>query len=183
VRSANGQSSPATRKRRENILVHVLKTADDKPFYTGLCRGDAVRFERQPVRDGIGTIKTKKRIHRHHYLADPAGFGRDVGCGFLRPPDLPCVGAQPAAYEAIVRQSFPRRMPRAWRSRVRAGVRKIATTRVANSRATVAQLEAIFGWSSGLIGSLHTRAANRKRLATEDMHMLANEKRKSIPSP
>jgi integrase len=63
------------------------------------------------------------------------------------------------------------------------GVRKIAATRAANSGATVAQLEAIFGWSGGRMASLYTRAADRKRLAIEGMHMLANEKRKSIPSP
>jgi integrase len=63
------------------------------------------------------------------------------------------------------------------------GVRKIAATRAANSGATVAQLEAIFGWSGGQMASHYTRSADRKRLALEGMHMLANEKRKSIPSP
>jgi hypothetical protein len=63
------------------------------------------------------------------------------------------------------------------------GVRKIAATRAANSGATVAQLEAIFGWSGGQMASLYTRSADRKRLALEGMHMLANEKRKPIPSP
>jgi hypothetical protein len=41
----------------------------------------------------------------------------------------------------------------------------------------------LFGWSGGRMASLYTRAADRKRLAIEGMHMLANEKRKSIPSP
>jgi integrase len=63
------------------------------------------------------------------------------------------------------------------------GVRKIAATRAANSGATVAQLEAIFGWSGGRMASLYTMAADRKRLAIESIHMLANERRKSIPSP
>jgi len=63
------------------------------------------------------------------------------------------------------------------------GVRKIAATRAANSGATVAQLEAIFGWSGGRMASLYTKSADRKRLAIEGMHMLTNEKRKSIPSP
>src|SRR5262245_48431001 len=64
------------------------------------------------------------------------------------------------------------------------GVRKIAATRAANSGATVAQLEAIFGWTGGAMASLYTREADRKRLALEAMHKLAgNEKRKSIPAP
>ena len=58
-----------------------------------------------------------------------------------------------------------------------------AATRAANAGATVAQLEAIFGWTGGTIASLYTRAADRERLAREAMHMLANEKRTSIPSP
>jgi integrase len=63
------------------------------------------------------------------------------------------------------------------------GVRKIAATTAANNGATVAQLEAIFGWQGGTMASLYTRAADRRRLALQAMDKLANEKRKSIPSP
>ena len=55
------------------------------------------------------------------------------------------------------------------------GVRKIAATRAANRGATVAQLEAIFGWQGGTMASLYTRSADRQRLAIEAMHKLANE--------
>jgi integrase len=63
------------------------------------------------------------------------------------------------------------------------GVRKIAATRAANAGATVAQLEAIFGWSGGRMASYYTRAADRRRLAVGAMHKLENESRKSIPAP
>ena len=63
------------------------------------------------------------------------------------------------------------------------GVRKIAATRAANAGATVAQLEAIFGWSGGRMAALYTRAADRRRLSMEAMTKLANEKRKSIVAP
>ena len=56
------------------------------------------------------------------------------------------------------------------------GVRKVAATRAANAGATVAQLEAIFGWSGGTMASLYTRSADRKRLAIEAMHKLAGER-------
>jgi len=59
------------------------------------------------------------------------------------------------------------------------GVRKIAATRAANAGATVAQLEAIFGWQGGTMAALYTRAADRRRLAMEAMHKLANETRTS----
>jgi integrase len=45
------------------------------------------------------------------------------------------------------------------------GLRKIAATRAANAGATVAELEALFGWSGGGMASLYTRAADRARLA------------------
>jgi integrase len=53
------------------------------------------------------------------------------------------------------------------------GLRKIAATRAANAGATVAELEAIFGWTGGRMASLYTRAANRRLLARRAMHKLA----------
>jgi integrase len=63
------------------------------------------------------------------------------------------------------------------------GVRKIAATRAANHGATVAQLEAIFGWEGGKMASLYTRSADRQRLAIEAMYKLANDDGTSIPAP
>ena len=63
------------------------------------------------------------------------------------------------------------------------GLRKIAATRSAENGATEAQLEAIFGWKGGRMASLYTETANRKRLALDAMHTLANEKGKSMPPP
>ena len=64
------------------------------------------------------------------------------------------------------------------------GVRKIAATRAANAGATVAQLEAIFGWEGGAMASLYTRAADRPRLALEAMHKLnTNDERTSMVAP
>ena len=63
------------------------------------------------------------------------------------------------------------------------GVRKIAATRAAENGATVAELEAIFGWHGGGMASHYTRETDRVRLAKVAMHKLANEKRTSIPAP
>jgi hypothetical protein len=49
------------------------------------------------------------------------------------------------------------------------GCRKIAATRAAEAGATVAQLNAIFGWKGTAMASLYTEAADRKRLALEAM--------------
>ena len=64
------------------------------------------------------------------------------------------------------------------------GVRKIGATRAANNGATVAELEAIFGWSGGGMASLYTRAADRARLAKGAMSKLGGTTgEQTIPSP
>jgi integrase len=65
------------------------------------------------------------------------------------------------------------------------GCRKIAATRAAEAAATVAQLNAIFGWKGTTMASLYTEAADRKRLALEAMPKVQgrNETATSIPSP
>jgi integrase len=56
------------------------------------------------------------------------------------------------------------------------GLRK-AAARAANAGATVAELEAIFGWQGGTMAALYTRAADRRRLAQGAMHKArANER-------
>jgi integrase len=49
------------------------------------------------------------------------------------------------------------------------GVRKLAATRLAEDGATVAELNAVFGWTGTQVASLYTEAADRKRLALEAM--------------
>jgi len=63
------------------------------------------------------------------------------------------------------------------------GLRKIGATRAANNGATVAQLNAIFGWTGSKMASLYTQNADRKRLAQDAIAMLANESATFIPSP
>jgi hypothetical protein len=46
-------------------------------------------------------------------------------------------------------------------------LRKAGATRAANNGATVAQLEAIFGWTGGRMASLYARTADRTRLAKD----------------
>lgn len=65
------------------------------------------------------------------------------------------------------------------------GCRKIAATRAAEAGATVAELNAIFGWRGTAMASLYTEAADRKRLALQAMSKVqgANETATSILSP
>jgi integrase len=162
---------------RQRVWLDVLS-------YTGLRRGDAVRLGRAHVRDGVATIKTEK-----------SGFTVTVTL-----PILPALAATLAAGPCgdltfisgesgrpLTKESFGNEFRKACRVAgvpgSAHGVRKIAATRAAENGATVAELEAIFGWHGGGMASHYTREADRVRLAKEAMHKLANEKRTSIPAP
>jgi integrase len=153
---------------RQRVWLDVL-------LYTGLRRGDAVRLGRQHVRNDIATIKTEKTgtvvtIPILSVLAETLAAGP---CG-----DLSYIAG--ARGQPMVKSSFSNEFAIACRAAgVRGsphGVRKIAATRAANAGATVAELEAIFGWSGGKMAALYTRAADRQRLAKRAMHKLAEQK-------
>jgi integrase len=147
----------------------------DVLLYTGLRRGDAVRLGRQHVRDGIATIKTEK-----------SGFNVEVTLPILPVLETtlkagPCGDLTFIVGESgrpLAKESFGNLFRDVCREAgvpgSAHGVRKIAATRAANAGATVAQLEAIFGWQGGAMASLYTRAADRRRLAIEAMHKLGS---------
>ena len=153
---------------RQRVWLDVL-------LYTGLRRGDAVRFGRQHIRNGVGTIKTEKTdtvvtLPILSVLSKTLDAG---ACG-----DLTFIAGENG--RPLTKESFGNLFRKACREaglrrRSAHGLRKAAATRAANAGATVAQLEAIFGWNGGTMASLYTRAADRRRLAIEGMHMLAND--------
>lgn len=162
---------------RQRVWLDVL-------LYTGLRRGDAVRLGRQHVRNGVATIRTEKSqggvevtLPILSVLAETLAAGP---CGELT---FICG----ASGKPLTKESFGNEFKAACRLAgvpgSAHGVRKIAATRAANAGATVAQLEAIFGWQGGTMASLYTRTANRRRLALESAHMLVNSERTSIPAP
>jgi integrase len=151
---------------RERVWLDVL-------LYTGLRRGDAVRLGRQHVRDGIATIKTEKSRFTVEVtlpiLPVLETTLRAGPCG-----DLTFIVGESG--RPLTKESFGNLFRDACRESgvpgSAHGVRKIAATRAANAGATVAQLEAIFGWQGGAMASLYTRAADRRRLSIEAMHKL-----------
>jgi hypothetical protein len=62
------------------------------------------------------------------------------------------------------------------------GLRKAAATVAANNGATVAQLEAIFGWEGGRMASLYTRSADRQSLAAGAISKLSTTKPRAFYS-
>jgi integrase len=155
---------------RQRVWLDVL-------LYTGLRRGDAVRLGRQHVRDGVGSIKTEKSggtVEVTLPILPVLQATLDAGpCG-----DLTFIAG--ANGRPFTKESFGNEFKAACKAAgvpgSAHGVRKIAATRAANAGATVAQLEAIFGWTGGTMASLYTRKADRKRLATGAMHLLCGER-------
>jgi integrase len=160
---------------RQRVWLDVL-------IYTGLRRGNAVRLGRQHIRDGIATLKTEKTetivtLPILPVLAETLASGL---CG-----DLTFIAGENG--NPLTKESFGNLFRKACRAAgvpgSAHGVRKIAATRAANAGATVAQLEAIFGWQGGTMAALYTRAADRRRLSIEAMSKLENDKRTSIVAP
>jgi integrase len=160
---------------RQRVWLDVL-------LYTGLRRGDAVQLGRQHVRNGIATLKTEKTdtevmLPILPVLSETLAAGPCGDLHFI-------VGAdgKPFTKEAFG-NAFREACTKAGVRASAHGVRKLAATRMANNGATVAQLEAVFGWSGGRMASLYTRSADRRRLAQSSMHLLANEERTDCPAP
>lgn len=162
---------------RQRVWLDVL-------LYSGLRRGDAVRVGRPHVRDGVLTIKTEKsggKVEVTLPILPVLQATLDAGpCG-----DLTYIAG--ANKRPLTKESFGNEFRAACKAAgvpgSAHGVRKIAATRAANAGATVAQLEAIFGWTGGTMASHYTRKADRKRLAKSGMHFLSNETETDMPAP
>jgi integrase len=161
---------------KERVWLGVL-------LYTGLRRSDAVCLGRQHIRDGIATIRTKKNgitvtIPILPVLDDILRAGP---CG-----DLAFICGERG--QPLTKESFGNLFRDACNAagvkKSAHGVRKIGATRAANEGATVAELDAIFGWQGGGMASLYTRAADRARLAKGAMTKLAGTTgEQTIPAP
>jgi integrase len=152
-------------------------------LYTGLRRGDAVRLGRQHVRDGIATLRTEKTgvtvtIPILPALDEILQAGPCADLAFI------CGESGRALTKESFGNLFRDASNAAGVAKSAHGLRKIGATRAANNGATVAELEAIFGWSGGGMASLYTRAADRARLAKSAMVKLDRTPgEQSIPSP
>ena len=149
---------------RERLALALL-------LFTGFRRGDAVKSGRQHVNDGVITFRTEKTktpvvIPLLPELADIIDASKTGDLTFV------CgQGGRP-----MVKESFGTWFRLACKEAGvpgRAhGLARPGATQAANNGATVAQLEAIFGWRGGQMASLYTRQADRTRLAKEAMEKL-----------
>jgi integrase len=164
---------------KERVWMDVL-------LYTGLRRGDAVTLGKQHVRHGVATLRTEKSqgdvtvtlpilpVLAETLKAGPVGDLAFI-CGNKGKP--------------LTKESFGNLFRKAVRAagvegKSAHGLRKVGATRAAENGATVAELEAIFGWRGGRMASLYTEAANRARLSRRAMDKLSmNETETKPPTP
>lgn len=165
------------RGTRERLMLDVF-------LFTGLRRGDAAALGKQHIKDGVITLDTQKNGMRVTIpilpdlaetmaatkLGELAIIATDEGGHFTK--ESLGNAFRVACREAGIKKSVH-------------GIRKAAATHAANHGATVAQLEAIFGWEGGRMASLYTRSADRKALAAGSIDKLSRKpkKRTSIPAP
>jgi len=154
---------------KERVWLDVL-------LYTGLRRGDAVVLGRQHVHDGVATLQTAKSgrtVTVTIPLLEPLRRTLEAGpCG-----DLAFICGEHR--RPLSKEGFGNQFKKACRAagvdeggKAAHGLRKIGATRAAENGATVAELDAIFGWRGGGMAALYTREANRVRLATGAMDKL-----------
>jgi integrase len=160
---------------RQRVWLDVL-------LYTGLRRGDAVRFGRQHVRDGVMAIKTEKTDTPVTLPILPA-LSNTLSAGPCG--DLAFISGSRG--QPMATKTFSNEFQKACRAAgvpgSAHGVRKLAAIRVAHAGASVPQMNAVFGWTGAKMALHYIEAANRRHLAMEAMSKLANEKQTSIVAP
>lgn len=148
------------------------RVAYDVLACTGLRRGDAVMLGRQHVKDGSISLRTEKtgEVVTIPVLPAMAESVKAGPCG-----DLTFIVGHNMG--PITKESFGNWFREACNAagvtKSAHGLRKLAATRLAEAGATVAQLEAWFGWRGGGMASLYTRKADRVKLAKSAGVLLA----------
>jgi integrase len=150
---------------RQRVWLDVLA-------YTGLRRGDVVQLGRQHVRDGVAYVKTEKTdtlvaLEILPILAQTLAAGPCGDLTFI-------IGAngRPMTKESFGNAFRDACRAAGLRDRSAHGLRKAAATRAAVSGATLAQLNAIFGWTGAKMALRYIETADRTRLARDSMHTL-----------
>ena len=130
-------------------------------LYTGLRRGDAVRSVGSMSETALRRSRPKRAETVYGDASDPAGARRTLAAG-------PCGDLTFIVGERASR--WPRNhsarcsskgCPRRWRDGIGARRPQDRGDRAAKHGATVAQLNAIFGWSGGAMARHYTREADR----------------------
>jgi integrase len=159
---------------RERVMFGVY-------CFTGLRRGDAAKLGKQHIRNGVITIDTEKNDMRVTIPVLPE-LAEILAAGPLG--ELSIIASkkgQPIRKE-VLGNLFRDACRAAGISKSAHGIRKAAATRAAYNGANQQALNAIFGWTGNQMASLYTEAADRRRLADENMGKMSKTGT-SIPAP
>jgi integrase len=150
---------------RERLAFTIL-------LYTGLRRGDAAILGRQHVSDGVILMRAEKTGAQ---LMIPILPELERVIAATKTGDLTFVAT--ASGGPMRKESFGNWFHDACKAASvpgsAHGLRKAGAARAASNGATVAQLNAIFGWTDSQMASLYTKSADRKRLAKEAISKLS----------
>jgi integrase len=160
---------------RERVIFGVY-------CFAGLRRGDAARLGKQHIRNGIITIDTEKTGTRVTIPVLPE-LAAIIAAGPIG--ELSIIASKKG--QPIRKESLGTLFKEACKlagipGKSAHGIRKAAATRAAFNGANVPMLNAIFGWSGSQMASLYTEAADRRRLAEENMQKMSKTGT-SIPAP
>jgi integrase len=154
---------------RERLAFTIL-------LFTGLRRGDAAILGRQHVSEGVILMRAEKTGAQLTIpiLPELARVIEATKTGDLTFVATPSGGP-------MRKESFGNWFGEACRAAKvpgsAHGLRKAGAARAASNGATVAQLNAIFGWSDSQMASLYTKSADRVRLAKEAIDKLSKHEK------
>ena len=147
------------------------RLAFDVMLYTGLRRGDVVRFGRQHVRDDVITLRAEK-TGEQLVLALLEPLANSIAA--TSTGDLTFLVTERG--QPFVKAGFGNWFREACRKAKcpgsAHGLRKAGARRAAENGATDRQLMAMFGWTTAKMATHYTRAADQKRLARDGAEML-----------
>lgn len=151
-------------------------------LWTGLRRGDAAKFGRQHVRNGIASVRTEKTGEVVTFrLLPPLLEVLDAGpCG-----DLAFIVGERG--EPMTKESLGNWFRKACRAAgvpgAAHGLRKAGATRAANAGATEHELMSLYGWAEPRTAAIYTRKANRERLSMQASDKVELARNANIYSP
>jgi integrase len=151
------------------------RLAFDIYLYLGFRTGDAARFGKQHIRNGIAHLMTEKSQGKMpiYVPIHPALAASMAACPSPGLAIISKANGMPYAKEALGhffhKAVKAAGIPVSERGKVKGysahGMRKASATIAAESGATEAELNAMFGWSGHQMAQLYTKKADRKRLA------------------
>jgi integrase len=160
---------------RERVMYGVYA-------FTGLRAGDVAILGKQHIRNGVITLDTLKNDTRVTLPVLPE-LAEVLAAGPLGELSIIANKRGQPMSKATIGNLFRKAVRAAGiQKRSAHGIRKAAATRAAYNGANIQTLNAIFGWTGNQMAMLYTEAADRRRLAEENMTKMSKTGT-SIPSP